>query len=118
MQIFEECYSANNCLYVDNSRDNYSEYKQVIREIFRDKSHNGDIILIIDNCSIKDIGNIVKERKIEKAGNRIIALMNQEDCGKNVGFDKITYIDVTADLLKRWILSLWKLELNQNKLFL
>lgn len=98
--IFEECKSANNCLYIDNARDDYSEYKSVIRQIFRNQSHNQDIILIIDNCSIKDIENIIKERKIEKAGNRVIALMNQEDCGKKIDFDKITYIDVTADFIE------------------
>lgn len=98
--VFEECKSANNCLYVDNARDDYSEYKSVLRQIFRNKSHNQDIILIVDNCSIKDIENIIKERKVEKAGNRVIALLNQEDCGKKIDFDKVTYIDVTADFIE------------------
>lgn len=94
---FDDCKSANNCLYVDNHRDDYSEYKKVIKAIFRNKAESQDIILIIDNCSKDVLEKIIKERKAECAGNRVIALMTENDGGKQIDFGKVTYIDVTND---------------------
>lgn len=106
LSIFDDCKSANNCLYVDNNRDEYSDYKKVLRSIFRDKAHNQDIILIIDNCSIDVLENIVYERKSEGAGNRIIALMKEEDGNKRISNGKVSYFDVTKDFVNEMDSSL------------
>lgn len=99
LSIFEDSELSNNCLYIDNQRDEYSEYKKTLRYIFRKPADNQDIILLIDNCSTEDMMSILNERRANKAGNRIVFLMEQHVKAFTCEGFYLDYFDVTVDFV-------------------
>lgn len=99
LSILEESELSNNCLYIDNQRDEYSEYKKALRDIFQKPTENQDIILIIDNCSKENMLSILTERRASKAGNIIIFLMEQNIKDFTCGGFSVAYYDVTDDFV-------------------
>ena len=89
---------ANNYLYVDNIDHEYSEYKKILESIFQKAQ---DAILVIDNCDEDILYKILHLKKRFGAGNKVIALFNNQLEGK-VDLSEYKFLQVNiSDLIEQ-----------------
>lgn len=85
---------ANNYLYVDGDVYNFDDYKDKLKNIFKDYP---SAIVVIDKYPIEDMKKVLKIKKTYRANNRIITLSENEE-EEYISDSSMVSLDVREDI--------------------